>query len=129
MGIFSLGQLDRARKIWLWTGPPSHEARKHMMRVAVDDVIVPSALAARAALVQDLLSPPFRAAGPGPSPQQLRDEAARHRIVLTVDGEHEHLSALLSFFTGKVEELGLTGAFEVVKFSASCSRVEDPTAS
>lgn len=108
--------------MWLWTGKKGKEDNKHMMKCAVDDVIVPAAIARRDFIVRSILNPPWDTTTPPPSPQQLNEAIRNHRIVLTVDGEYHHLTSLVDYFNTHDNDLGI----DIVKFSAACSKTQQP---
>lgn len=106
-------------------GNHTHLARKNLMQVAVENVIMPSAVARRKQHVHDLLHRCGRA-NPPPTQQQLAAEEARLRIVLTIDGEYTQLDAMISAIAQHVDAAGAAGNIELIKFSASCSKTQQP---
>lgn len=110
------------QQIWVWTGPTNSEARKHLMKVSVDAVIVPAAIAKRRAIALRNLHPPWSKTTTPPTNAELEAEIKRLRILLTVDGEHAHLTALMDFFLQLPHDLHI----DVIKFAASCSKTQQP---
>lgn len=92
------------------------------MKTAVHDIILPAAIAKREALVRAHLNPCWESTKPPPTQQQVLDEIKRHRIVLTVDGEYQHLKNLVDYFIAHPEDEGI----DVIKFSAACSKTQQP---
>jgi len=96
------------------------------MNCIVKDVIIPTALSTHQRVANEIQQARCKLGDPPLSPTMLQREAEKLRILLTVDGEYQQLSALIEYFSQSSEVLGPAKAIELIKFSASCSKTMQP---
>lgn len=109
-------QLDQGKNLFLFLVPGKDQPQADYMWTAIREVIVPSAMRVRDQIV-------IRDARRASS---TSGDAPLKRIVLTFDGEHEHLTATLDLLVDKVPEEWKGLGVELLKYAASASKHQQP---
>lgn len=87
------------------------------MMPAIREYIVPEAIALRDKLVQIDQESSWTAAGP----------VSKKRIILTFDGEHEHLQAMLDLLVDNIPQEWIDQNIELLKYAAATSKYQQPS--
>lgn len=120
-------QLDVDGRIYLLLLPIAEDETPHYMREALEKLVVPLAIKRRDKLMQQIeaVQGPINANGEGDAASPA-GVSKRPRIIITFDGEREHLDASMDLLVDNPPAEFKDQDIEIVKFAAACSKIQQP---
>jgi len=120
-------QLDADGRIYLLLLPIAEDETPHYMREVLEKLVVPLAIKRRDKLVQQIEAVKGAIIADGDedaaAPAQV---SKRPRIIITFDGEREHLDASMDLLVDYPPADFKDQGIEIVKFAAACSKIQQP---